>query len=466
MYERALVARRRPAQQKADAGRQRLVQRRLTVGRADDPAEREADAIAVDVLARLRAGERGSVFDRPAGATRIQRASSADGIGGGDLSTDGEREVRTAGGSASGEAGVLRRMEPAFGADFGGVRIHTGANVDVAAEGLQARAFTVGGDVYIRRSDYRPGTGAGDELIAHELAHTLQQGASRIRRRAVDPIEVHERLDGPHVSFKKQKMHLDFVRMKRMDTNIVRQLSSKALKSMGAKALAEWVKPDDGVGHWWVEVGNLSPDRETWRPTHSYGWYPHHDAAQTVLKTLAIDTPVEGELNEGGDNDHHHGERAGVEFHPVMDVDLDEDSYDEIRWDVMTKIDEFAHSFKGTWNWRFGWGKNCHTFQDRMKEQLGLHYQTSKVWLQAPVVAAPEYTFLDRWDPLVGEGDLIWREGRDPFPEYTWDELSAFTAEQKQQIIDHTRCSVADLNEWCRLTFKQPGAETLFGPAT
>ena len=67
-------------------------------------------------------------------------------------------------------------MEHAFGADFSGVRVRTSATIDTAADGLQADAFTVGREVYVRRALYRPGTAAGDTLLAHELTHTLQQG--------------------------------------------------------------------------------------------------------------------------------------------------------------------------------------------------------------------------------------------------------------------------------------------------
>jgi hypothetical protein len=44
---------------------------------------------------------------------------------------------------------------------------------------VSARAFTTGADIYFGRGEYRPGTSAGDELIAHELTHVVQQrGAS------------------------------------------------------------------------------------------------------------------------------------------------------------------------------------------------------------------------------------------------------------------------------------------------
>jgi hypothetical protein len=65
------------------------------------------------------------------------------------------------------------------------VRVHTGPDVDRAADALEARAFTVGTDVAIRRSEYRPGTRQGRRLLAHEVAHVIQQtaaGTARIDR--------------------------------------------------------------------------------------------------------------------------------------------------------------------------------------------------------------------------------------------------------------------------------------------
>lgn len=68
------------------------------------------------------------------------------------------------------------RMENAFGVSFGGVRIHTGAQAESLSEGMNARAFTVGSDIAFGAGEYSPGTLVGDALIAHELAHTVQQG--------------------------------------------------------------------------------------------------------------------------------------------------------------------------------------------------------------------------------------------------------------------------------------------------
>ncbi|HEX6368216.1 MAG TPA: DUF4157 domain-containing protein [Longimicrobium sp.] len=73
---------------------------------------------------------------------------------------------------------VRRFMEPRFKADFGKVRVHTGDRAAKLNRQLNAKAFAVGGDVFFGKGQFRPETGEGKELIAHELTHTIQQGAA------------------------------------------------------------------------------------------------------------------------------------------------------------------------------------------------------------------------------------------------------------------------------------------------
>jgi Domain of unknown function (DUF4157) len=70
------------------------------------------------------------------------------------------------------------RMESVFGQSFSHVRIHTDANASRLSSELNARAFTIGGDIAFASGEYQPGTPIGDALIAHELAHVVQQGAA------------------------------------------------------------------------------------------------------------------------------------------------------------------------------------------------------------------------------------------------------------------------------------------------
>lgn len=71
-------------------------------------------------------------------------------------------------------------FEPRFGADFSGVRLHTDNRSAEMADNLGARAFTVGNDIVFGSGMYRPESSDGKHLMAHELAHTIQQKGARI----------------------------------------------------------------------------------------------------------------------------------------------------------------------------------------------------------------------------------------------------------------------------------------------
>ena len=75
---------------------------------------------------------------------------------------------------------VRTRMETAFGHDFSRVRVHTDEGAGRLSTSLNAHAFTIGSDIAFAPGAFRPGGPAGDALLAHELAHVVQQeGAER-----------------------------------------------------------------------------------------------------------------------------------------------------------------------------------------------------------------------------------------------------------------------------------------------
>jgi hypothetical protein len=96
-------------------------------------------------------------------------------------------------------------MESRFGHDFSGVRVHTDAHAAGSAQTLNALAYTVGSDVVFGPGRYAPETDAGRRLLAHELAHTIQQGGGasvsgdRTLQRRAAPVAVSLR-SGPRVS--------------------------------------------------------------------------------------------------------------------------------------------------------------------------------------------------------------------------------------------------------------------------
>jgi hypothetical protein len=86
--------------------------------------------------------------------------------------------VATASGS-SGSAlpsAVMRKFESSLGADLSAVRVHTGAESQNAAQAVGAKAYTMGQDIHFGAGQYDPSSGPGEHLLAHEVAHTVQQG--------------------------------------------------------------------------------------------------------------------------------------------------------------------------------------------------------------------------------------------------------------------------------------------------
>ena len=76
-------------------------------------------------------------------------------------------------------AAELAFFEPRFGADFGRVRLHTDQTAVETAQRVNARAFTLGHDVYFGAGQFAPAACEGRRLLAHELTHVVQQGQDR-----------------------------------------------------------------------------------------------------------------------------------------------------------------------------------------------------------------------------------------------------------------------------------------------
>jgi|GEM_PF-3839681 len=68
-----------------------------------------------------------------------------------------------------------RFMEPRFRQDFGQVRVHTDARAGESAQAVNALAYTVGPHIVFDAQQYAPDSSSGRKLLAHELAHTVQQ---------------------------------------------------------------------------------------------------------------------------------------------------------------------------------------------------------------------------------------------------------------------------------------------------
>lgn len=76
------------------------------------------------------------------------------------------------------DTGVRSQMESAFGHDFSNVRVHSDSAAAAQSFQLNARAFTIGNDVAFGAGEYNPGSLIGQALLAHELAHVVQQSGA------------------------------------------------------------------------------------------------------------------------------------------------------------------------------------------------------------------------------------------------------------------------------------------------
>lgn len=187
------------------------IQAKLTVGPAHDAHEAEADHVAdkvmrmgdgrhsertAPVISPLDSATSGSV--KPGNLQRacaeceeeMQRKPVGDAAGpatatGSAMASGAKNTIRSLqGGGVPLPASERAYFEPRFGRSFAGVRIHDGAQADAASRSISARAFTLGGDIAFAGGEYRPGTTDGRRLMAHELTHTVQQGAEGTIRRA------------------------------------------------------------------------------------------------------------------------------------------------------------------------------------------------------------------------------------------------------------------------------------------
>lgn len=161
------------------------LQRKLTLGQPGDKYEQEADRTASQVVQHINS----STFTHPTQGKPVQRGHESEKLGAliqrrqamasRGVSPDLESAINSKRGSGQPlEEGLQRSMGQAMGADFSGVRVHTDSQSDQLNQSIQARAFTTGQDVFFQKGAYQPKSQVGQELIAHELTHVIQQNST------------------------------------------------------------------------------------------------------------------------------------------------------------------------------------------------------------------------------------------------------------------------------------------------
>ena len=161
------------------------MQTKLSVSKPADPLEKEADRTADKVMRMAEPVPRAAAAPPAPVPPQAQRAASAEqpvqrfGEGTPSVAADAKSEIQraTTGGQAL-SSDVRAFMEPRLGADLGDVRVHADESAASLSNHLSARAFTYRNHVFFARDQYQPGTAEGRHLLAHELTHTIQQGAT------------------------------------------------------------------------------------------------------------------------------------------------------------------------------------------------------------------------------------------------------------------------------------------------
>jgi hypothetical protein len=164
------------------------------------------------------------------------------------------------------------RLEAGFGTSLDDVRVHTGSNAAAAAQAVSARAFAIGSDIAFGAGQFQPGTTEGQELIAHEVAHTLQPPDAGVINRAPTAEEEWTPLAPVAVTDPLRLSYADFLRLEDqrrqplrqwLDTNTsrLRLLSTCALTARVREAVPEASRFAD------LEIGSVLNE---WAAAHGF----------------------------------------------------------------------------------------------------------------------------------------------------------------------------------------------------
>lgn len=173
----------------------------MSVSSPHDAAEREAAQTAARIVRMPQPMH--SPYVAPVAGRIAQRAPAIARQSDGQPNVSANLAAEIASTRSSGSPlplSVRRFMEPRFGARFDSVKVQTDERAARMSGQLAARAFTVGNQIYFGAGRFQPESREGKELIAHELTHTIQQGAAEqgaAVRRSED-VTVSERT-GPQV---------------------------------------------------------------------------------------------------------------------------------------------------------------------------------------------------------------------------------------------------------------------------
>ncbi len=289
-----------------------VIQAKTTISSPDDPQEKEADTVAEQVMrlpdtavappekreeetlqrkeeekelagaqpmvqtkeepALSRQEQEEKVQMKPMGIALSRRAAhpytiQRTGRGPPDESATFEDTLaHSKGGGTALPTPTRQKMESGFNADFSSVRIHTGTTAEALSRSINAQAFAHGNDIYFNSGKFSPNTPEGGHLLAHELTHTIQQGASRhvpstsTATVSVAPKKLHiapslsrRQLSGGHASFQRKEISSRPKSLRELRRDVFQVDRQPAGAAPEEKSVATEQNTPGNVGNWSVD---------------------------------------------------------------------------------------------------------------------------------------------------------------------------------------------------------------------
>lgn len=165
------------------------LQAKLQIGQPNDIYEQEADRVAERVMRmpdpvvqrKCQPGKKCPLEDEKMKGSVQLKTDNPTGM----IASVPDNFISSLGPGQPLDSATRAFFEPRFGQDFSGVKVHTGIQAADSAREVKARGYAIGSDVVFGAGEYAPDSFVGKQLIAHELAHVVQQNRSpmSLRRR-------------------------------------------------------------------------------------------------------------------------------------------------------------------------------------------------------------------------------------------------------------------------------------------
>lgn len=265
-----------------DSGLQ--VQPKLTIGAPDDPFEREADAMAAFAVQHIQGSsepiiqrkckdceekekEMAHSSHRPmiqrkcakCEEEELRRKALSPSSSTANVHPAFSQQLRARKGvGRSLPKGIQQEMGAVFGRDFRAVSIHTDAPAIQMSQQIGAKAFTHGNDIYFNRNEFKPNALKGQELLAHELTHVVQQGGDGqkdiVQRKPAGFDAIKEKLDYGAIDWEITDEDANWV-LKKLDEIWDRDKADKSKSRTELKKMVKALEQDGDIDDLFENVG-------------------------------------------------------------------------------------------------------------------------------------------------------------------------------------------------------------------